>query len=361
MKKIIFTVTNDLTYDQRMQRICSSLAGNGFHVTLIGRKRGNSIPVDNSRAYQQIRFRCVFNKGKLFYAEFNLRLLVFLLLYSFDLACAIDLDTIPAVQIACKLKNRKMIYDAHEFFTEMPELEEHHLVKKIWEAVGRYCIRSSDLCYTVSSSLAGVLEKKYHKPFHTILNAPPLKPTVNYPQKIQGQIIYQGAINKGRGLEELILAVKTLDVKVVIAGQGDIEKKIRNMIENENVSHKVRMTGPLKPSELVQFTMESWLGYNMLSTTNLSYFYSLSNKFFDYIHAGLPVITNNFPEYRKINEIFEVAVCPDINVDSIKNSILSLILDEKFYLRLQENCLKAKEIFNWQNEEKKLLELYRGI
>ncbi|HJS53916.1 MAG TPA: hypothetical protein VJ765_05210, partial [Chitinophagaceae bacterium] len=93
MKKIIFTVTNELTYDQRMQRICSTLAGAGYDVLLVGRKLKTSPPLSNKH-YGQRRLNCCFKKGKLFYTEFNIRLFFFLLFKKMDCICAIDLDTI---------------------------------------------------------------------------------------------------------------------------------------------------------------------------------------------------------------------------------------------------------------------------
>ena len=104
-KKIILTVTNDLTYDQRMQKICRSLSGAGYTVELVGRKKSDSISLA-TEPYLQTRITCIFNKGKLFYVEYNLRLLFYLTFRNFDAACAIDLDTITPVYIIGKLKWR---------------------------------------------------------------------------------------------------------------------------------------------------------------------------------------------------------------------------------------------------------------
>ena len=102
-KRIYFTVTNDLTYDQRMHRICTSLAEAGFQITLVGRKLPLSLPVQQ-HLFSQKRLRCRFNKGFLFYAEYNLRLFVFLLTKKMDGICAIDLDTILPCLAVSKLK-----------------------------------------------------------------------------------------------------------------------------------------------------------------------------------------------------------------------------------------------------------------
>ncbi|HEV7783351.1 MAG TPA: hypothetical protein VGO58_18880 [Chitinophagaceae bacterium] len=131
MKTIYFTVTNDLSYDQRMQRICTSLAENGYRVVLVGRKLTSSLPLEE-RKYEQKRIRCWFNKKKWFYAEYNIRLFFFLLFKKMDAICAIDLDTIlPCLRIS-RLKKIPRIYDAHELFTEMKEVITRPGIQKTW-------------------------------------------------------------------------------------------------------------------------------------------------------------------------------------------------------------------------------------
>src|SRR5450432_542599 len=100
---IYFTVTNDLTYDQRMIRICTSLANAGYKIMLTGRKMKGSIPLIE-QPFQQKRIRCLFERGKLFYAEYNLRLFFYLLFKKADCICAIDLDTILPCYFISKLK-----------------------------------------------------------------------------------------------------------------------------------------------------------------------------------------------------------------------------------------------------------------
>jgi hypothetical protein len=92
LKKIFFTVTSDPNLDQRMQRICTTLAENGYDITLVGRNMSDS-PVPALKKFKQKRIKCWFNKGKIFYFEFNTRISAYLLLKKMDAICAIDLDT----------------------------------------------------------------------------------------------------------------------------------------------------------------------------------------------------------------------------------------------------------------------------
>ena len=139
MKKIFFTVTNDLTYDQRMIRICTSLNNAGYNVCLVGRQRRGSEAL-RTQVFEQKRLKCFFDKGKMFYFEYNFRLFFFLLFRRFDAVCSIDLDSILAGYYSSKLKRKICIYDAHEYFTELPEVVERPKIKGVWEWVANKTI-----------------------------------------------------------------------------------------------------------------------------------------------------------------------------------------------------------------------------
>lgn len=362
MKKLIFTVTNDLSFDQRMHRICSSLSLAGYDVLLVGRKlKTSSSPVLNP-GFRTQRFRCLFNNGKLFYAEYNTRLFFFLLFTCYDAACAIDADTILPVLFASLLKRKKRYFDAHEYFEEVPELEGRNFTKKCWELICRFAVPQMNVCYTVNESLAEIFTKKYRIHFHVIRNVPYRDEIFkNNSSSSEKYILYQGAVNKGRGLEELLEALKSINIKLKIAGSGDLDIKIRKLVEEYGLQEKVSLYGMLNPIELKSLTVSAWLGYNLLDPNSLSYYYSLSNKFFDYIHAGIPSLSNDFPEYKKINDNFEVSLLGETNSTDIIKMVNYLLENENQYLKLKNNCIAAGKKYNWQNEENKLLELYHAI
>ncbi len=356
-RKIIFTVTNDLTYDQRMQKICRSLANAGYEIELVGRERNTSAALLNE-PFKQTRLKCTFNKGKLFYFEYNLRLLFYLLFQKFDALCAIDLDTIVPVYLAGKAKGAKLIYDAHEYFTEVPEVIRRPSVKRVWEWVERTFVPKFDLAYTVSPALAELFSKKYGKEFQVIRNIPLLvqPSTVN---RQPSTILYQGALNEGRGLEHLIEAMKDIDAKLLLAGEGDLSDELRSLTKKLNLEHKVEFLGFVKPDKLKELTAKATIGINLLEHKGLSYYYSLSNKFFDYIHAGVPQVCIAFPEYKKINDEYEVALLVEsCDVDEIKKAITPLLSNDDLFKRLQKKCEVCSHDLNWQNEEKKLVALY---
>ncbi len=357
-KKIIFTVTNDLTFDQRMQKICISLSNAGYEIELIGRQRSFSLPL-SAEFFKQTRLKCFFNKGKLFYLEYNLRLLAYLLFQKFDALCAIDLDTIVPVYIAGKMKGSKLIYDAHEYFTEVPEVIRRPSVKGIWEWVEKTFVPKFDLCYTVSPALAELFSKKHNRLFHIIRNVPLLDQTSSVLGHLTSTILYQGALNEGRGLEHLIEAMRDVNAKLLLAGEGDLSDELRNLTVQLNLENKVEFCGFLKPTALKELTAKATIGINLLENKGLSYYYSLSNKFFDYIHAGIPQICIAFPEYKTINDKYEIALLVETcSVVEIKEAIARLLGDDDLYKRLQKKCEVCARELNWQSEERKLVAFY---
>ena len=358
-KKIIFTVTNDLTYDQRMIRICTSLSKN-YEVLLIGRKRPNSIDL-LTRSFHQKRLYCFFQKGKFFYLEYNIRLFWYLMFSKMDAICSIDLDTLLPGFLVSKFRSKIIIFDSHEYFTEVPEVVNRTFTKRIWETVARICIPHIKHCYTVCESLAEIFEEKYSSPFEVIRNVPFLQKTINKDKKNKPTILlYQGVLNEGRGLSELIEAVK-LNGNVVLwlAGEGDLSKDLRDQV-GEKHKEKIIFLGYLTPEKLKAITLKADIGFNLLENKGKSYYYSLANKFFDYIQTEIPSVNMNFPEYKKINEEYQVAILiDDLKIESITNAIHMLSLDDTIYKELQQNCLKAKSIFCWEKEEQKLLAIYR--
>jgi len=360
VKRILFTVTNDLNYDQRMQRICSTLAGGGYDVILIGRKLKTSPPLPD-RNYKQRRLNCWFNKGKLFYAEFNIRLLFFLLFKKADCICAIDLDTILPCYYISKLKGTKRVYDAHEYFSQLDEVVSRPNIYRFWHRLEKKMMAKFKQGYTVCESLAGEFKKNYGADYKVIRNVPVLNETTGSmsPERV---ILYQGAVNKGRGLNNVVLAMKEVGAPLWVCGNGNFIDEMKMVVDKNNLRDKVIFFGMLEPAELRRKTEQSYIAINPFERTGLNQYLSLSNKFFDYIHAGIPQITMNYPEYQKINERYKVAeLINDLEVSTISGAINKLLDNKGLYLQLKQNCLSAREELNWQKEQVKLISFYQEL
>ncbi len=367
--QLCFAVTNDLTTDQRMQRICGSLSRAGYRVKLVGRRLPESWPLVAGN-FRQRRLRCWFRKGFLFYAEFNSRLFFYLIRSKADLFCAVDLDTVAAVALAAFFKKKKWTFDAHEYFRETPEVTGRTRVKKFWGWLGKRFVPKCNLAYTVGDGLAGIFTEEYKVKFHTIRNLPEKDSAVMPPlQSGEGQggvldkpiILYQGALNRSRGLEELILAMHEIDAVCWMAGTGDLDKELMALVNQEKLEHKVKFLGRQSPVELREITAKATIGYNVLRNEGLSYYHSLSNKFFDYIRAGVPSLSPPFPEYEKLLAEYPVGSTCDCEPEKIKVALNNMLQNPALMQQMKQNCQAAAEELNWENESKKLIALYANL
>jgi glycosyltransferase involved in cell wall biosynthesis len=359
-KNIVFTVTTDLSYDQRMIRICTSLANDGYNITLVGRKISSTIPL-TAQPFKQKRIKCLFEKGKLFYAEYNIRLFFYLLFKKMDCIGAIDLDTILPCYFISKIKKTKRVYDAHELFCEMKEIVTRPGIYKMWKRIERFTVPKFSNGYTVNQPIADEFKKMYGVNYEVIRNIALLK-EIQPLEKKEKFILYQGAVNEGRSFETLIPAFKNVNYKLIICGDGNFMQQAKQLVADNNLQDKVIFKGKIKPDELSVITLQAYIGITLFENKGLSNYYSLGNRFFDYLHAGIPQLCVNYPLYAEINSQLPIAVLiDDISPTNIAAQLNNLLVNEVEYNELQQNCLIVRQNLNWQNEEKELIKFYKKV
>ncbi len=360
MKKIVLTVTNDLDYDQRMIRICQSLSAAGYDITLIGAFFRGSSPLQ-SKPFRQKRFRVWFQKGKFFYLEFNLRLFFYLLFVRTDIICAIDLDTILPCYWISKLRGIKRVYDAHELFCEMQEIVTRPFIYRIWKRIERHTVPGFHKGYTVNQPIAAEFQRMYAVNYEVIRNMPVLQPILSV-SSANRYFLYQGAVNEGRSFETLIPAMKWVNAPLWICGDGNFMQQARKLVAEYGLESRVLFKGKLLPAELRKVTEEAWAGITLFEKTGPSNFLSLANRYFDYLHAGIPQICVDYPVYHELNSQYEVALLTgDLSAENLASEMNRLLGDELLYNRIRQQCLKAREVWNWQQEEKKLIAFYQQV
>ena len=358
--RIICTVTNDLSHDQRMDRICTALQEAGHEVGLVGRLLPTSSPLPN-RPYATHRLACRWHTGKRFYAEFNYRLWRYLHHQAVDVICAVDLDTLLAASVL-RTSTIKVVYDAHEWFSETPEVVSRPTVRKLWRQLGRRLVPYTAARYTIGNELARLLAEDYGVPFSVVRNLPTKQNRANK-ENFGGVIIYQGMLNPGRGLESAITAMALLpDCKLWIVGSGPEADNLHRLTETLELTDRVWFAGFYPPAKLPELTARAWLGLNLLEDSSPSYYYSLANKSLDYIQAGLPSIQMDFPEYRHINEQYGVfALLPTLTAPALAAQIQHLLDHPEKYHQLQQNCQFAAGELCWEREAPKLLKIYADL
>jgi glycosyltransferase involved in cell wall biosynthesis len=369
--RLVLAVTTDLSYDQRMQRICTSLARAGYEVLLIGWQRPASVPL-GPQPYQQHRLRGWFQHGKLFYLEYNLRLAVFLLNQRAAAWACADLDAALPTWLRARLGGQPFVYDAHELFTEVPEVVARPRVQRLWQWVEDFIVPRARLRYTVGPALASLFEARHPGcAFGVVRNVPVAQSTGGASPVLlaheQPVLLYQGALNVGRGLAELLAAMPEVPARLVICGEGDCSAALRAQAAQLGLlaSGKVEFRGYVLPADLRQLTAQATVGIMLLENVGLSYYYSLANKFFDYVQAGIPQLCIDFPEYRALNAQHEVAeLVPDLLPATLATALARLLPDGQpgaRYQHLAANCRLARQEWNWQQEEQTLVRLYRNL
>ncbi len=364
-KKIICTVTNDLFRDRRMIRICDTLHEFGADVTLVGIKKPGSLSL-KKQTFKQHRFKMFFQKGVMFYLEYNIRLFFYLVSHDFDIVNSVDTDTVLAGFIASRLKGKKNIFDAHEYFTGVPELQNRKFKKGIWEFIEKIILTKIKNNYTVSESLKNLYENKTGQKYNVIRNYPlrsRFEDVKIFDKDLSGEIImgYVGALNKGRGLESAIEMMTLLDkrFKLLLIGGGDLEEELKMMVNQKNLNERVKFTGWVDPHEIPELLSGTHIGLNLLDTDSLNYQVSLANKVFDYMLLGIPCLTMDFDEYRIINEKYNCFILtntldPDINRELIEY----VVSDGKKYDDLKISSLEAAKDMVWEREKEKLVGVY---
>ena len=368
LKKTIVSVTNDLSTDQRVDKVCRTLTGMGFHVLLVGRWLPGCLPL-NDRPYETHRMRLLFKRGPLFYAEYNLRLFWFLLFNSTKLLVANDLDTLLANFTAHKLKRVPLVYDSHEYYTETPELINRPAVQGIWERIEKAIFPKLTDIITVNKSIAELYQKKYNKTLHVIRNVPrtPAVDTMANRESFglpldKKIIVLQGAgINIQRGAEEAVEAMQYVpNALLLIIGGGDVIESLKNQVKESKLEDKVMFINRLPYNELIQYTRLADLGITLDKDTNINYRFSLPNKLFDYIHAGIPILASRLPEIARIVEGYNIGLIAESHDPKHIADLMNQMLTNEAQNKLWKiNLIKAAKELNWENEEKILTELYQ--
>ena len=367
MRKAIISVINDLSTDRRVDKVSNTLVKLGWDVTLVGRKKRDSLAL-GKRDYKMIRMHLLFEKGPFFYAEFNFRLFLLLLFKKSNLLVSNDLDTLLPNFLIHKLKNIPIVYDSHEYFTETPELVNRKFVQGIWKKIEALIFPRLKYVFTVNQSIADLFEKKYDVKVRVVRNISP-KPNniakktrkdINLPED-KKIILLQGAgINVDRGAEELVEAMQYVENAILlIIGGGDVIGILKKMTEDYGLQKKVMFIPKLPFEQLFAYTSLADIGVTLDKDTNINYRFSLPNKFFDYIHAGLPVLASPLIEMRKIIEKYQIGeLIENHDPKHISEKINQIFSDTEKSKLWKQNIKFAVKDFNWENEEKVLIEVY---
>ena len=360
MKRIIVSVTNDLTTDQRVHKTCSSLCENGYEVLLVGRKFKKSIPIH--RNYKTKRFRLFFNKGFLFYLEYQVTLFLFLLCSKKNFLFSNDLDTLLPNFLISRIQRKKLIFDSHELFSEIPELVHRKGVKNIWLLLEKWIIPKLRHIITVSDSIKNHYQNSYGVSAIVVRNVPEItkidQTSFDFETKGKRIILYQGAVNMGRGIELMIQTMPLLkEHLLIIIGEGDVLEELKKKVNSLSLEKQIKFLGRKTPEELKKLTPNASIGISLEEDLGLNYRYALPNKIFDYIHGRVPVIVSDLPEMRSLIKKYSIG---EVLIDRNPKTLAKIIIRMGAKNYKKELDIAVKEL-HWSREKKALISIFSSL
>lgn len=282
--------------------------------------------------------------------------------YNPDVIHANDFDILLMTYLSGN-KSANLIFDAHEIYAKNSFINKYSFISKIVEKIEKYIIEKRvDSFVTVSHAAKSYYEEKgYKKIPHVITNAPIIKENRVFEEKESiKEVTYQGQIVANRGYEEFIKAstqYKDSSPLYIVRGFGPLEKEIKKLIKNTNAHAK--LDDPVEIGELVDKLTESEIGVVLTKPISINYEYTVSNKIFECIHAGLPVILSPVKEHIYLNDKYNFGIVINkVTPGKIADAVQKLVNDKEEYDKLRKNAIEASKKLNWQNESKKLIELY---
>ncbi len=367
--RITISVTNDLSNDQRVHKMCSSLEAEGYSICLVGRLLPKSLPLE--RTYETKRLKLWFKKGALFYAEMNIRLFFHLLFSNTHILHSNDLDTLFPNFLVSKIRGIPLIYDTHEYFLGVPEIQHKPLVLSIWRKIESSIFPRLKHVFTVNHSIAKLYEEDYGLRPYVVRNIPSsrtLLPTAEDRRSFGWKstdfiFINQGTgINVDRGMEEFLEAMCILpaEIKLIIVGKGDVVPSLKQRVLEVGLHERVQFVEPLPYEQMLRLTAMADVGLSLDKDTNINYRFSLPNKLFDYIRVGIPVLASNLVEVAQVVEGWKLGrMIKSHSVKDISEAVLQMKKEGKEnYL---EGLQKASKELSWENEVEAVIRIYEDL
>ncbi len=383
-RRIVMAVTNDLEADQRVDRNARTLAEAGCSVLLIGRRRRREPRSLCGRSYGTERMLLLFRRSALFYAEYNLRLFLRLMTVRADAFFANDTDTLLGCALAAVLRRRRLFFDAHELFPDVPELVDKPRVRRVWQWVERRCLPRVDGAFTVCQSVADCYRKRYGTVMTVVRNLPERSAVEALSHRDSygfdfaaarragaSVLLYQGAVNIGRGVREAIDVLEYLPgCRLVVAGAGDELAALSDYAAGREWSGRVAFLGRVLPAELHRLTPQADLGLCLLEDLGLNYRYSLPNRIGDFVAAGVPILATDFPEIGRVLRRYPVGAlaesCPAEKAGDgyvrylrrLARTIENALAEWKPLSPAEREArfASAREDLCWEKEKKRLLD-----
>ena len=364
---IALVYLGDFFFDARLINMTLSLLRENYQITIIGTHK----QVLQTKIFKDVQFHQIqlINTGSLKYLEFHKKSKKILQGNIYDTIISCDLYSLSAV-VACRKLTQQIVYDCREIYFKLAA----HTKKPIhryWNYLfEKYYLKYVDQIMVTADTDLIYLQNIYPKhtflQWHIIHNYPSQtvikKPTKLIPSLIPKnniKIIYQGVLQKGRGITRLIdLANHNASISSIVVGGGEHHDYFINYNKKHNTNNNVHFIGKIPYLELLNITAQCDIGWALITKKGLSNQFALPNKLFEYLISGIPVLASELPNISKIINKYRVGEIVQSNaIEECNNSIIKIYKDRAEY---KKNILVAAKNFTWDIQHSKFMEIMNG-
>ncbi|MGU8942637.1 glycosyltransferase [Clostridium perfringens] len=373
MKKVVILTAMDPYKDIRANKIGNSLCNENYDVYVIAGFSDKKFKVETK--YKVVDYNVEYNIKDNIIKKILWKLRFFKENYKIikkiepNIIHACNVDMLFLAILASKRKITKIVYDSYEICAYKSGVAgTSNVISKIIEFIERFLIKKIDYMICVSNSAKEYFIRKYSiKKIQVITNVPCIKNSDIIKHNINNKfrILYIGNFSINRGIEELIKAGKFINenVEINLQGFGAYEDEFRLCIHNNDLESKVKIIEPILPKDVIkEISNKADVGVVLTKPTSINHKLTVSNKIFDYINAGLPVIMSNVDEHVYLNNKYRIGIIIDeVTSEEIAKAINKLVNDVELYEELSKNCIIASKSLNWNIEKDKLKDIYFNL
>ena len=362
---------SDLNFDYRIFREATCLRQAGHAVSIVAPDFGGGPP-----AWDDIEIRPVpadrSASLRLAYPLFWHRAHGLLADLRADAYHAHDLDSLWPAARAARRRNAALVYDSHECWIEQSSLVGRPLVRSFWARLERRLLPQVDRTITVSASIVRWFQERYGlEQVALVRNLPQYRKPLES-QRIRAElglgperpiVLYQGGFLTENGLAEQIGAVAGVEgAAFVLIGDGPCESQLKALVSREGLADRVYFISRVPFAELHSYTCSADVGLCLIKGTGKSFYYSMPNKLFEYLMAGLPVMASDFPEMRAVvRDSGAGQVADPEDGPGIRRSVADLLRDADRRAEYRRAALEAAGRYNWEQEAPNLVRLYASL
>ncbi len=354
-------ILGDIRYDSRCTKILGSFHDLGFRTSVVTAVDTPSI--DTTQTYSSYPIILPKNKSTKFkFLIFYIRGFMTAIKLRPSFLIAADLYSLPLAWLISIIRHVPIVYDSRELYRSIAALHRRKFMQSFWSMVEWLFMHKVALVITVNNSLAEILRKTYPSKNVVVVRNIPNKQSVTRSNKLRELlgipssmkiILYQGGLQAGRGIPILLsLAEKIENIAFVFIGNGPMISTIEKSAVGKS---NIFQIASVPSTELLHYTVSADIGATLIENYGTSYYFSLPNKLFEYIHAGIPVLGSNFPEITSIINEYRVGLTADPeNSEEVCTALRSLLFDETKIQEYRTNCIKASTVLSWNREFQKL-------